>query len=111
MPTWLPPRRSSPILRMRMSATGPPRRANASGKARLVEPALGHYLRLALVLLVGEALNVLEQHLSVAGQDRPIDLPAPIPQSRSHQRLRAGARKSELNPSPVIEAAVLTHRR
>lgn len=34
--------------------------------ARLVEPTLGYYLPLALVLLVGEALNVLKQHLSVA---------------------------------------------
>jgi hypothetical protein len=48
--------------------------------ARLVEPTLGHYPRLALVLLVGEALNVLKQHLRVAGQDRPIDMPARIPQ-------------------------------
>ena len=59
-------------------------RANYTLHARvtacLIESTLGHYLRLSLVILVGEAFNVLEQHLSVAGQDRPIDMPAPIPQ-------------------------------
>ena len=48
--------------------------------ARLVEPTIGHHLRLSLVLLVGEAFDVLKQHLGVSGQDRPIDMPAPIPE-------------------------------
>jgi hypothetical protein len=43
-------------------------------------PTLGHYPRLSFVFLVGEALNLLEQHLGVAGQDGPIDTLAPIPE-------------------------------
>ena len=35
----------------------------------LVKPALSHYLRLSFVLLKGESLNMLEQHLSVGWQD------------------------------------------
>ena len=34
-----------------------------------VKPALGHYVRLSLILLEGESLNMLKQHLSVGWQD------------------------------------------
>jgi len=53
---------------------------HADVTASLVEPTLGHYLCLSLVLLVGEALNVLKQHLGVGGHDRPIDMPARVPE-------------------------------
>ena len=49
-------------------------------EVHLVKPTLGHYLRLPLVLLVGEAFNVLKQHLGIGGQDRPIDMLAAIPE-------------------------------
>src|SRR5262245_64574792 len=38
--------------------------------ARLVKAALGHDLRLPLILFLGEAFHVLEQHLGIGGQDR-----------------------------------------
>src|ERR1700730_11856361 len=61
----------------------------AGGRAMLVEPALRHDLALPVVLLLGEALDVVKQHLRVAGQDRTVDMSARIPKRGSDQRLGA----------------------
>src|SRR5262245_55590341 len=52
-----------------------------------VEPALGHDPRLAVVLLLGEALDVVEKHLRVGGQNRAVNMSARIPKLRADQRL------------------------
>jgi len=36
---------------------------------RLVEAALGHDLGLAVVLVVGQSLHLIQQHFGIAGQD------------------------------------------
>src|SRR5581483_3822012 len=56
---------------------------------RSIEPALGHDLRLPVVLLAREPANMVEQHLCVARQDGAVYVLGGVPQARAHQRLRA----------------------
>lgn len=58
-------------------------------RLHLVEPALGHHLRLPFVFRVGEALDVVEQHRRVRRQARALDVSRAIPERRSDQRLAA----------------------
>jgi hypothetical protein len=76
-----------------------------AGRCMLVEPALGHDLRLPVVLFLAEALDVIKQHLRVGGQDRTVDMSARIPKRGTDQRLRTVQQRLPPSRRPSLLAA------
>src|SRR5258706_16330617 len=80
-----------------------------AGRCMLVEPALGHDLRLPVVLFLAEALDVIKQHLRVGGQDRTVDMSARIPKRGTDQRLRTVQQRLPPSRRPSLLAAAAPH--